>query len=91
MSRPLVPRLDSVGEYLEAKRIAEELVRIERAVGLRSKADVVKAAVILAAFGATLDAVDPEPILPATEADKNTTHDFTKLSLTLPPVERLDL
>lgn len=82
-----MPRLDSVGEYLEAKRIAHELVRIERAVGHRSQADVIKAAVILAAFGATLDAVDPEPA-----THNNTTHDdFAKLDITLPEVERLDL
>lgn len=86
MSQPLVPRLDSVGEYLEAKRISNELVRIERTVGHRSQADVIKAAVILAAFGATLDAVDPEP------PTHNTTHDdFAKLDITLPEVERLDL
>ena len=69
----LIPRLGGEAEYLEAKRIADELHRVHQECGGLKRPDAVMLATLCAAFEGTLEC-DPAP---------KTEHDFTEQSATL--------
>lgn len=69
----LIPRLGGEAEYLEAKRIADQLHNVHQAVGGLTRADAVMLATLCAAFEGTLEC-DPAP---------KTEHDFAEQSATL--------
>lgn len=64
----LIPRLSGEAEYLEARRIADQLHSVHQAVGGLTRADAVMLATLCAAFEGTLEA---EPLT-------HTDNDFTE-------------
>lgn len=55
----LIPRLSGEAEYLEAKRIADQLHHVHGVVGGLTRADAVMLATLCAAFEGTLEADPP--------------------------------
>lgn len=69
----LISRLSGEAEYLEAKRIADQLHHVHGVVGGLTREDAVMLATLCAAFEGTLEADPPTP----------TEHDFAQHSATL--------
>lgn len=72
----LIPRLSGEAEYLEAKRIADQLHHVHGVVGGLTREDAVMLATLCAAFEGTLEA-DPPTLIE---------HDFAEHSATLKAV-----
>lgn len=94
MSDPLIPRLSSHEEYTESLRIAKGLRKLQRTLGPMTKGETIRAAVLMAVFGGTVEIDDDnqpaDPVAP--DPAKNTTTDDTpKFNFALPTVERIDL
>lgn len=78
-SRPrskLIPRLSGEAEYLEARRIADQLHHVHQVTGGLSRKDAVMLATLCAAFEGSLEADPPTP----------TEHDFAEHSAALKAV-----
>lgn len=69
----LIPRLSGEDEYLEAKRIADQLHHVHQVVGGLTRGDAVVLATLCAAFEGTLEADPPT----------HTEHDFAEHSAAL--------
>lgn len=72
----LIPRLTGEAEYLEARRIADQLHHVHQVTGGLSRGDAVMLATLCAAFEGTLEADPPT----------HTDNDFAEHSATLKAV-----